>query len=99
MIAAGLSLALGARGSAQVVRAGADAAKVQARFDAPDGAADWAEDGEVILARTIGAEGRGAARIGGQLATASALAELGASLVEIHGQHQSLRLLDAATQT
>ena len=53
----------------------------------------------MILARTMSADGRGAARIGGQLATAGALAELGALLVEIHGQHGSLRLLDAATQT
>ena len=33
------------------MRTGARAAKVQARFDAPDGAEEWAEDGEVILAR------------------------------------------------
>ena len=43
--------------------------------------------------------GRAVGRIGGQLATASALAELGARLIEIHGQHGSLRLLEQETQT
>jgi SAM-dependent methyltransferase len=58
-----------------------------------------AEDGEVVLARTVGADGKSGARIGGQLATASTLASLGARLVELHGQHQTSGLLDAATQT
>jgi DNA repair protein RecN (Recombination protein N) len=99
MITVGVSLALGARASAQLVRSGERHAKVQARFDAPAGAEEWAEDGEVILARTIAADGRGSARLGGQLTTAASLAEMGTRLVEIHGQHQSLRLLDGATQT
>jgi DNA repair ATPase RecN len=99
MIATGISLATGARGGAHLVREGTRAAMVQARFDAPDGAEEWTEDGEVILARTIAADGRGSARIGGQLTTAGALGEMGARLVEIHGQHGSLRLLDGATQT
>ena len=99
MVTVGLMLALGARGSAQLVRPGASAARVQARFDAPDGAGDWAEDGEVILARSISPDGKSGARIGGQLATVSALQELGARLVELHGQHQTLRLLDAGAQT
>ncbi len=99
MITVGVSLALGARASAQLVRSGERHAKVQARFDAPAGADEWAEEGEVILARTVAADGRGSARLGGQLTTAATLAEMGSRLVEIHGQHQSLRLLDGATQT
>jgi len=99
MITVGVSLAIGGRGNAQLVRSGDRAAKIQARFDAPAGAEEWAEDGEVILARTIVTDGRGSARIGGQLTTATALADMGSRLVEIHGQHQSLRLLDGATQT
>jgi DNA repair protein RecN (Recombination protein N) len=98
MITVGLSLALGARAGAHLVRSGASSAKIQARFDAPSNAEAWAEDGEVILARTVSADGRGAARIGGQLATAGALAELGERLVEISGQHQSLGLLESSTQ-
>ncbi len=99
MVTVGLLLALGERGSASLVRDGASAARVQARFDAIDDAGDWAEDGEVILARSIGQDGRSTARIGGQLATASALAELGGGLVEHHGQGQTQRLLAPAAQT
>ncbi len=99
MVTVGLLLALGERGSASLVREGASAARVQARFDATDDAGDWAEDGEVILARSIARDGRSTARIGGQLATASALAELGAGLVEHHGQGQTQRLLAPAAQT
>jgi DNA repair protein RecN (Recombination protein N) len=99
MVTVGLLLALGERGSASLVREGARAARVQARFDATDAAGEWAEDGEVILARSIARDGRSTARIGGQLATASALAELGAGLVEHHGQGQTQRLLAPAVQT
>ena len=99
MVTVGLTLALGGRSAPTLVRAGAAAARVQARFAAGPAAGDWAEDGEVVLARTVPAEGRGSARIGGQIATASALAALGADLVEVHGQHQVQRLLSAATQT
>ncbi len=99
MVTVGLLLALGERGSASLVRDDASAARVQARFDATDQAGEWAEDGEVILARSIARDGRSTARIGGQLATASALAELGAGLVEHHGQGQTQRLLVPAAQT
>lgn len=100
MVTVGLSLALGGRGAASLVRSGAKAARIQARFDAPDDLTDgWAEDGEVILARSVGSDGKGSARIGGQLATASALAQVGGGLVEVHGQHQAQRLLSPATQT
>jgi DNA repair protein RecN (Recombination protein N) len=99
MITVGLALALGGRGGASLVREGYRAARVQARFDAPTGAGDWVEDGEVILARSVGSDGRSTARIGGQLATVSSLAELGSALVEVHGQHQAGRLLTSAAQT
>ena len=99
MVTSGLALALGAKASAQVVRAGADAARVQARFDAAPDLEEWAEDGDLVLARTVRVDGKGGARIGGQIATVRALGELGARLAEVHGQHQSLRLLEPSTQT
>ena len=110
MLTVGLALAGGARGGAHLVGPGAKAARVQARFEVPDGWAsnpvapddvsvDWVEDGEVILARSVAADGKSSARIGGQLSTASALSDVSARLIEIHGQHGSLRLLDPATQT
>jgi DNA repair protein RecN (Recombination protein N) len=101
MITVGLALALGQRGSASMVRSGVGAARVQARFDAtwtadPGG---WAEDGELLLARTVSADGKSNARIGGQLAPVSALIDLASHLVEMYGQHQGLRFLSAAAQT
>jgi DNA repair protein RecN (Recombination protein N) len=99
MVTVGLSLALGARATGALVREGEDVARVQARFDAPDGAEEWAEDGELLLARSVGADGKSSARVGGQLATASVLVSLGATLVEVHGQGRAQGLLSAATQT
>ena len=110
MLTVGLALAGGARGGAHLVGPGATAARVQARFEVPDGwvsnpvgpddvSVDWVEDGEVILARSVAADGKSSARIGGQLTTASALSDVSARLIEIHGQHGSLRLLDPSTQT
>ncbi len=101
MVTVGLALALGGRASAVMVRRGAGVARIQARFDAPEGADDvgWSEDGELILARSVSADGRGSARIGGQLAPVSALARVAGDLVEMHGQHQGLRLLSPAAQT
>ena len=99
MVTVGLLLALGERGSAALVREDARAARVQARFDAIDGAGEGGVEGGVILAGSIAGAGRSTARIGGQLATASALAELGAGLVEHHGQGQTQRLLAPTVQT
>jgi DNA repair protein RecN (Recombination protein N) len=101
MVTVGLQLALGRRGGSSMVRQGSRSAKVQARFDAPPRAEreGWAEDGEVVLARTVSAEGRSTARVGGQLAPVSALAELATELVEVHGQHEGQRLLSTTAQT
>lgn len=99
LVTVGLSLALGVRAGASLVRDGAPAAQVQARFDARGAVGEWAEDGEVILARTVRSDGRSSARIGGQLTTASALGEVGSTLVEVHGQHQTDRLCSPSAQT
>jgi DNA repair protein RecN (Recombination protein N) len=101
MLTVGLALALGRRASASLVRPGATAARVQARFDAPQPAVElgWAEGGELVLARAISPDGRSSARIGGQLAPVSALADLAGDLVELHGQHEGLALLHASAQT
>ncbi len=101
MVTVGLALALGGRGSASLVREGAARTRVEARFRAPGtpATAEWAEDGELVLARTIGADGKGSARICGQIAPASALAGLAPDLVEVHGQHQAQRLLSSGVQT
>jgi DNA repair protein RecN (Recombination protein N) len=101
MVTVGLALALGQRAAASLVRPGAPATRVEARFDVTPAAtrAGWSEDGELVLARRVAPDGRSTARVGGQLAPVSTLAELGAGLVEVHGQHQGLRLLSGAAQT
>ncbi|HEX6208736.1 MAG TPA: AAA family ATPase, partial [Actinomycetota bacterium] len=100
MVTVGLSLALGVRARTGMVREGAERARVEARFEASGlaPASEWADDGELVLARSLSADGRSSARAGGQLAQLSTLAELGADLVEVHGQHQTQRLLSPAAQ-
>jgi DNA repair protein RecN (Recombination protein N) len=98
MVTEGLTLALGRRARSGIVRQGATRARLEARFEAVPAVAEWAEDGELVLARALSADGRSSARAGGQLAPLSTLQELGAELVEVHGQHQTQRLLSPATQ-
>lgn len=95
MLVEAIGLVVGARADTAVVRAGADEARVEARFllRGPDG-----EERETILARVISREGRSRAYIDGRMATVSQLAEAGAELVDIHGQHAHQRLLSAAAQ-
>src|SRR4051812_8356652 len=101
MVTVGIALTLGGRGSASLVREGAGRARVEARFRSPGTPAttEWTEDGELVLARTVASDGRGSARIGGQIVPVSALAGLAPDLVEVHGQGQAQRLLAPAEQT
>jgi DNA repair protein RecN (Recombination protein N) len=100
-----LQLVLGGRAVPGLVRAGAAEALVEARFDREpqsDGAdgsdrTDGA-DGERILARAVPVAGRSRAWVDGRMAPAGALAELGAGLVDIHGQHDQQSLLSVAGQ-
>lgn len=99
MITVGLSLALGQRAAATLVRAGAAEARVEARFDVPAVGIDgWGTDGELVLGRRVGADGKGSARADGQMAPVSTLADLAPSLVEVHGQHQGAKLLSPTAQ-
>jgi len=96
MVTEALALTLGQRARAHLIRSGAARASVQALFEV-QGFDEWAEDGILVLARTLSAEGASSARAGGQLAPLATLAELGADLVEVHGQHQAQRLLSPGT--
>jgi len=101
MVTGAIALALGSRATQGLVRVGARSLSVEARFTtlAPGGElAEWVEDGELILARTIGADGKSKASVNGRLAPASSLAAAGAPLVEIHGQNQAERLASPAAQ-
>ncbi len=100
-----VALALGARASVDLVRAGADGALVEAVFDAPalqaeDPMADVVAEGEgsTIVRREVGADGRSAARLNDRAVTIGGLASVGARLGEIHGQHDQQRLLEPARQ-
>jgi DNA repair protein RecN (Recombination protein N) len=85
-----LGLLLGGRASPDLVRTGEDTAVVEAIFDTEGGA-------ELVVRREITAQGRSRAFIDGALATAASLRELGARLVDLHGQHEHQALLDPQT--
>src|SRR5919205_151734 len=82
-----VGLLLGARASADLVRTGEAQATIEAIFETPD-------DRELIVRREISSQGRSRSFINGALATASALRDLSARLVELHGQHEHQALLD-----
>lgn len=96
-----LGLALGNRADSAMVRHGARRAEICAGFTVPDGAPARAwleareldEDDECLLRRTIGVEGRSRAYINGRPVARRQLLELGALLVDIHGQHEHQSLL------
>ncbi|MDP3356485.1 MAG: DNA repair protein RecN [Polaromonas sp.] len=98
-----LQLALGARADAGVVREGAERCEISATFDAPASLAGWLEeagfasDDELLLRRTVDAQGKSRAWVNGSPATATQLREIADLLVDIHGQHawQSLTRPDA----
>lgn len=102
-----LGLALGARGDAGLVRSGAKQAVATAVFTAPDDEAliallaergfEVAPGEELILRRVVSADGRSRAYVNDQPAGVTALREIGALLVEVHGQHETVGLLDWKT--
>ncbi len=97
-----VGLVLGGRGTAEMIRAGAESAVVEGVFDLGDRGeirAALAElgieapDGTVALYRELGTGGRGRCRVNGQTVTSLTLARLGGLLVDIHGQHEHQSLL------
>lgn len=97
-----LHAVLGERTSRDLIRTGARAAFVSASFSQVEQGAEEKlrelgfaaeEDGTLLLQREIGAEGKSSCRINGRPATVSALREIGALLINIHGQHESYGLL------
>ena len=108
-----LQLVLGARAEASVVREGAARSELCAEFSTPAHLHPWLQDNgfdaaeDLLLKRSIDAQGKSRAWINGSPATASQLREIGDQLLDIHGQHawQSLTrpsavrdLLDAYAQ-
>ena len=100
-----LTLALGGRGDASVVREGAAKADISADFSVSEVAQQWmaanefaTEGGGALLRRVIDNAGRSKAYINGIPATAAQLRELGDMLVDIHGQHAHQSLLKSEAQ-
>jgi DNA repair protein RecN (Recombination protein N) len=92
LVVGALELLAGARADTGLVRPGATEARVEGRFEDP------LTGDEVIVARAVPADGRSRAYIDGRLATVTDLAELGARLIDLHGQHTHQSLLAPAMQ-
>lgn len=101
-----LSLALGAKGSAESIREGAAEAEVTAtlRVKPSPELEEWIgkygiepEDDTLLIRRTLRANGRGTASVQAVPVTRSALSELADALVDIHGQHEHQSLFRVAT--
>ena len=95
-----INAVLGERTGRDVVRTGEDSAKVSAFFDTvPAGAKavlasfGFEEEDELLITRTISADGKSVCRLNGRSVTASMLKTLGRELVTICGQHDSQHLL------
>ena len=94
LVVGAVQLLLGGRAHPGMVRAGAAEALVEARFVVAEGAAER----EVVLARSVPAEGRSRAWVDGRMATLARLGEAAAELVEVHGQHEHRALVTPAAQ-
>ncbi|BBF80315.1 DNA repair protein RecN [Asticcacaulis excentricus] len=102
-----LGLATGARGDAGLIRAGAPQASVTAEFDLAAGHPlyEFLEDkglavepGEpLLLRRVVSRDGRSKAFVNDQSVSVSVLKALGDGLLEVHGQHETVGLLDPRT--
>ncbi len=100
-----LGLLLGERGSADLLRAGADELRVTGRFDVDDNARravatvlDAEIEDEVILGRRLNRSGRSQAYINDQPVAIGTLKQVGSLLVDIHGQRETATLLEPARQ-
>jgi DNA repair protein RecN (Recombination protein N) len=94
LVVEALQLLLGGRANPGMVRAGASESLVEARFVVEtDG-----EEHEVIVARSMPAEGRSKAWVDGRMAPVGALGEVAAEIVEIHGQHEHRALATPGAQ-
>ncbi|WP_210484951.1 DNA repair protein RecN [Microvirga antarctica] len=99
------ALALGGRGDGSLVRHGEPQGQITAVFDCPTGhparliaaEADIDIDGDLILRRVQVADGRTRAFVNDQPVSVQVLKAIGATLVEIHGQHDDRALVDPVT--
>ncbi|MFE7842574.1 DNA repair protein RecN [Streptomyces sp. NPDC057474] len=107
MVVTSLGLLLGGRADPALVRIGAKSAVVEGRIAVPEGAtaavrAEEAgaelDDGALLISRTVSAEGRSRAHLGGRSVPVGVLAELADELVAVHGQTDQQGLLKLSRQ-
>jgi DNA repair protein RecN (Recombination protein N) len=107
MVVSALGLLLGERSDASAIRAGATQSVVEGRWqvDANGAVAQRVHEagadmdgGELLMSRSVSAEGRSRAVVGGRAVPAALLTELGEQLVVVHGQSDQVRLRSAAAQ-
>jgi DNA repair protein RecN (Recombination protein N) len=107
LLLAALGLLLGERGSTDLIRAGAEEMRVVARFELSKLGLRQAteevlqgplEDDQLILMRRLSNGGRSAAYVNDQPAAIATLRQLGAFLVDVHGQRENQSLLEPAYQ-
>lgn len=102
-----LELLAGGRAGTEVVRAGAERADVTASFDVSQVGGELrhlldeqsiAAEGELLLRRVIGSDGRSRCWLNGQSVPLQVLRQVAELLIDIHGQHEFQSLLRPATQ-
>lgn len=107
MVVTSLGLLLGGRADPALVRIGAKNAVVEGRITVPEGAAAVVraeeagaelDDGALLISRTVSAEGRSRAHLGGRSVPVGVLAELADELVAVHGQTDQQGLLKLSRQ-
>ena len=105
MLVDALALLLGDRADRAAVRPGSAKAVVEGVIESiPDATRRQLDesgvdiDESLIIRREVTAEGRSRAWINGSPTTIGVLASLGESLVDLHGQHQTIQLLDVEMQ-
>lgn len=112
MVVTALGLLLGERSDSGAIRSGAAQTVVEGHWEVPDsgpvadrvrdagGELDGAAGGRaaLVLGRSVGADGRSRANVGGRAAPVGVLSEIGEHLVVVHGQSDQIRLRSATAQ-
>ena len=109
MILTALNLVLGGKSDSSLVRTGSDRLTAAATFSTPkdlspelfaalDDSGAAIEDGQLILARNVTADGKSKALCSGTTVPASVLADLSQHLIEIHGQSANTQLVKPTRQ-
>ncbi|WP_248616802.1 DNA repair protein RecN [Paraoerskovia marina] len=108
MLLTGLGLLMGGKADPASVRPGATRAVVEGRMHLPESSAareivheaggELDDDGSVVVVRSVAAEGRSRAHVGGRSVPQALLADVAGELVTVHGQADQIRLRTQSRQ-